>query len=138
MTERADGPVRVGVDLVAVDDVAASIDRFGDRYLGRLFTDHERACCTTGGHVRVDGLAARFAAKEAVVKVLRPAAGAARPPWTSIEVRRQADGSCRLALHGSAAELAARDGLVSWSVSLTHEGEMAAAVVAATTEGWTA
>ncbi len=71
--------IRVGVDVVAVSDVAESVDRFGDRYLDRIFTPHEVAYCRsehgsgrgTQGY-SAESLAARFAAKEAVVKVLRP------------------------------------------------------------------
>lgn len=70
--------VRVGIDLTSVDEVAASIARFGDRYVARMFTPHEQAFCRIGDGpeanrpYRVESLAARFAAKEAVLKVLRP------------------------------------------------------------------
>ena len=73
MEERA--TIRVGTDLTCVADVASSIERFGDRYLRRLFTDHELDA--TGG--APERLAARFAAKEATVKVLRPTG--AQPDW---------------------------------------------------------
>ncbi len=122
---------RVGIDLAAIDQVAESIDRFGDRYLSRIYTDDERADCGTQGHetTAAASLAARFAAKEAVTKVLRPPA--AHPGWRSIEVRRSSRGWCEIHLHGAAARLADAQGLGPWSVSLTHEGNMAAAVVAA-------
>ena len=70
--------VRVGIDLTSVAEVAASVARFGDRYVERMFTSHEQAICRreTGpeepGHYRTESLAARFAAKEAALKVLRP------------------------------------------------------------------
>ena len=75
--------VRVGIDLTSVAEVAASVARFGDRYVERMFTPHEQAFCRIGdgpggpGPYRVESLAARFAAKEAVLKVLRPLGPAA-------------------------------------------------------------
>jgi holo-[acyl-carrier protein] synthase len=124
---------RVGIDLTSVDEVAASIARFGDRYVERMFTPHEQAFCRRGdgseapGHYRVESLAARFAAKEAVLKVLRPLGP--RPPWRDIEVYRTDGGWCELRLSGSAADLAAVAGIDQWSVSLTHHEALAAAVV---------
>lgn len=122
--------VHVGVDVTAVDEVADSVRRMGDRYVRRLFTDHEVTSSRGTGQVRAESLAARFAAKEATVKVLRP--DGSRPPWKDIEVWRRQDGSCELRLHGSAAALAARRGIGHLSVSLSHEAGVAVAVVAAT------
>ncbi len=137
MTAPASGTLRVGVDLVAVDEVAASVRRFGNRYVDRIFTPHEIAVCRESDRPDVpDGaehaysaasLAARFAAKEAVVKVLRPRE--ARPDWRSIEVHRMAGGWCEIRLSGRAAELAAAAGIDELAVSLTHEAPVAAAVV---------
>jgi holo-[acyl-carrier protein] synthase len=120
---------RVGVDLVAVEDVAASVEQFGERYLARVYTDHERASCAGDPATLAAGLAARFAAKEAALKVLRPAG--ARPEWRSIEVVRQPSGACDVVLTGEAARLAAAAGVAHLAVSLTHEAGMAAAVVVA-------
>jgi holo-[acyl-carrier protein] synthase len=122
--------IRVGTDLACVSDVAASIDRFGDRYLRRLFTDHELASSTGAPEVAAAKLAARFAAKEAVIKVLRPAG--AQPEWRSIEVRRDPSGACHLHLSGTAAAMADAAGITALAVSLTHERDVAAAVVVAT------
>jgi len=121
--------VRVGADLVRVHDVAESLARFGDRYLRRVFTDHEVACCRGEPSVAAAGLAARFAAKEATIKVLRPAGP--RPDWRSIEVRRDPEGWCDMRLTGEAARLADTAGMGSVAVSLSHEAGMAAAVVVA-------
>lgn len=121
--------LRVGADLMAVADVAASVTRFGDRYLRRVYTDHEIACCPGAPTVAAAGLAARFAAKEATIKVLRPVDGA--PDWRSIEVRRAASGACEVHLTGAAASLAAEAGITELAVSLTHEAGLAAAVVIA-------
>ena len=127
----AAGPsqVRVGVDLTDIDEVAASIERFGDRYRSRLFTEHELDSCGSTPRRQAAGLAARFAAKEAAIKVLRPTG--AIPEWRSIEVRRNPDGSCDMELHGEAARMAREAGIARMAVSLSHEGSMAAAVVVA-------
>src|SRR5579871_995334 len=95
---------RVGVDLAAIDEVEQSVRVQGDRYLQRIFTTHELDCCRTPRGWSMESLAARFAAKEATIKVLQPTTH--QPAWDRMEVRRRADGSCELALNGSAAELA--------------------------------
>ena len=77
--------------------------------------------------VRAASLAARFAAKEATIKVLRPEGH--QPDWRSVEVRRDPNGWCTLALTGHAAALAEQAGIADLAVSLTHEGDVAAAVV---------
>jgi holo-[acyl-carrier protein] synthase len=121
--------LRVGADIARVDDVCASVARFGDRYLHRVFTPHEIASCAGSSTVAAASLAARFAAKEATIKVLRPED--ATPAWKSIEVRRHPSGWCELHLTGEAAKLAAAAGITELAVSLTHDGDVAAAVVLA-------
>jgi len=121
---------RIGVDLMAVDDVSAAVAQQGDRYLRRLFTDHEVATCQGSRGLNVDSLAGRFAAKEAVVKVLRPTG--ARPEWRDIEIRRHPSGACDVVLTGGAAALARQEGLDHFSVSMSHE----AGLVVATVIGW--
>jgi holo-[acyl-carrier protein] synthase len=119
-------PYRVGIDLVAVETVAAAIREHGDRYLARVFTPRELADCN-GAPER---LAARYAAKEAALKVLRPGPDDS-VLWNEIEVVRSPDGWVELLLSGRAAERAAVTGLGGFAVSLTHEGEYASAVVIA-------
>ena len=122
--------IHVGLDLVAVDSVAEAMrSPHGARYLARIYTDAEVADCRTATGVDPERLAARFAAKEAAIKVLQ--IGDDAVSMRDIEVRREASGRVSLLLHGRAAELAARAGLVDFSVSLTHEGGFAAAVVVA-------
>jgi holo-[acyl-carrier protein] synthase len=121
--------IRVGADVVAVHQVAESIAHFGSRYLERVYTDHELSSCVGGPPVRAAGLAARFAAKEATIKVLRPVGH--QPDWRSVEVRRHSEGWCTMGLSGYAAALAAQAGIADLAVSLTHEGDVAAAVVVA-------
>jgi holo-[acyl-carrier protein] synthase len=121
--------IRVGADVVAVHQVAASVDRFGARYLERIYTEHERSCCSGSPSVEAASLAARFAAKEATIKVLRPVGH--QPEWKSMEVRRHPEGWCTMALSGHAAALADEAGIAEVAVSLTHEGDVAAAVAVA-------
>jgi holo-[acyl-carrier protein] synthase len=122
-------PFRVGVDLVAVEAIRASIATHAERYLTRVYTEREIADCTTSEGVNAERLAARFAAKEAALKVLRP--GEVGLSLRSIEVRRSAGGWVELELSGPAAALALEAGLQNFALSLTHEGEYASAVVIA-------
>ncbi len=123
--------VAVGIDLVEVSDVRKSIDHFGDQYLQRLFTPLERAQCAESSEP-APRFAARFAAKEATIKAL--AIEDPIPPWTSMEVRRLACGSCALSLTGTAARIAREKGIDELFVSLSHEGGMAIAIVVATSK----
>ncbi|HMJ33054.1 MAG TPA: holo-ACP synthase [Baekduia sp.] len=122
-------PFRVGIDLVAAVTVADALAAHGEHYLTRVYREGEIADC--GGAAAPDPLrlAARFAAKEAALKVLR--AGDAAVPFSAIEVVRGPDGAPELTLHGPAAELAAATGLTGFAVSLTHERDYASAVVIA-------
>ena len=118
-------PFRVGIDLVAVSSVTESVREHGDRYLGRVYTEQELRDAA-GDHER---LAARFAAKEAAIKTLRP--GDEGVPWREIEVVRDSTGWVELRLTGRAAALAAEAGVTGFAVSFTHESGFASAVVIA-------
>ncbi len=128
--------MRVGMDLVEVAQVAESVEHFGERYVSRIYTDHEIDCCMSDGRdgpgttYAMESLAARFAAKEAVLKVLRPID--VQPAWRTIELHRMTGGWCEIRLSGRAAELATEAGFGEFSVSLSHEATLAAAVVV----GW--
>ena len=124
------GGLRVGIDLVQVSRIAESIERFGDRFLRRVFTEEEIAYATSAPAAAPERLAARFAAKEATMKAL----GLVQDPsdWRHIEVRRSTDGACEVSLHGSVREAAARLGASSFSLSMSHEGDYATAVVITT------
>ncbi|MDI9955923.1 MULTISPECIES: holo-ACP synthase [unclassified Rhodococcus (in: high G+C Gram-positive bacteria)] len=124
------GP-RIGCDVVNVVDVTRSIELFGRRYLDRTFTPHELQTCA--GPARDQRLAARFAAKEAVVKVVRP--GDVPVPWSSIEITRAEWGGCGVTLSGNAAELARAQDLHDFQVSISHEADVAIAMVIATRSG---
>ncbi len=127
--ERCDAEVRVGLDLMEVAQVEQAVTKFGERYLQRVFTPHELGCCQGEPSARAAGLASRFAAKEAVMKVLRPLEEGL--DWRSIEVRRHRGGWCDLNLGGQAGRLAARAGVQKLALSMSHEAGMAGAVVVA-------
>lgn len=121
---------RIGIDLASIATVADALEQHGERYFRRVFTDQEVAACRDArGRLDASRLAARFAAKEATLKVLRlDDVGVA---LTSIEIVSRSGGAVDLALSGNAAELARECRLTDFSVSLTHEHEYAAAVVVA-------
>ena len=116
--------VRVGCDVAPVEEVRDSLATFGDRYLRKVYTASEIDDCQ--GPNRAHRLAARFAAKEAVIKAF------AEPdmpfPWREIEVTR--DGPLPLLrLSGALAQRARRQGWLSSSLSLSHADCHAMAVV---------
>lgn len=123
--------MRVGADLVEVSAVARTVRDFGARYLQRIYTAGELAYCQAAATDPAPHLAARFAAKEATVKVLRPRPEDEGIDWRSIEVVRCDGGWCRIALHGAASRLGGRAGLHNFEVSLSHAEQYALAVVVA-------
>lgn len=129
--------LRVGIDLASVPAVQTSVRAHGDRYLTRVYTEHELEECKTAAGLDTERLAARFAVKEATMKVLRPLDTDAIP-WTTIGTRRGTSGAVEIELTGTAAEVAAEAGLGALAASLTHEGDFAAAVVVAEANGSTA
>lgn len=116
----------IGIDLIEVERVVASIERFGDRFVGRILLPAEVAYCRSharpGPHV-----AARFAAKEAVSKAFGTGIGAALG-WHDIEIERRATGEPVVVLHGKGRDLMAQRGGARLLVSLTHTQGHAAAV----------
>jgi holo-[acyl-carrier protein] synthase len=128
-----DPALRVGVDLVELAEVVASLEAFGDRYLDRVYAPAELAYCRSAAGDPTPHLAARFAAKEAAVKVLRPSPTDEGIDWRSIEVVRTPGGAgwCHLLLTGAAARLAQKQALSDFQVSLSHAPNYAVAVVVA-------
>lgn len=122
--------LRVGIDLVATACVEESLRAaYGDRYLERVYTKREADDCRTAAGIDPERLAARFAAKEATLKVLP--VGNEGLALTTIEVRREPSGRVEIELSGRAAELATAAGVADLALSLTHEGGFAAAIVVA-------
>jgi holo-[acyl-carrier protein] synthase len=112
----------VGIDLVDVARFRLALERH-PRIAERLFTDEERRDARS----RPERLAARFAAKEAVMKTFRVGVGSA--PWRTIEVTLDDAGAPSVLLHGEARELARSLGVTSLHLSMTHTDQTAAAFV---------
>jgi holo-[acyl-carrier protein] synthase len=111
----------VGVDLVEIDEVRDSIQAFGERYLGRVFTPAEQNECGSNPA----RLAERYAAKEAILKALQ-VDGAV--PLAAIDTRAHGRDGLMVRLDGAAAELAGRRGVERIGVSISRRRGHAAAV----------
>ncbi len=117
--------LKTGVDIIEIQRVQSALDRFGERFLKRVFTDLELLECRN----RADALAVRFAAKEAASKALGTGIGPIS--WKDVETLHKWSGEPYLVLHGAAEAIANRIGLSEWAVSLSHSRENAVAVVVA-------
>ncbi|GAA4679836.1 acyl carrier protein [Frondihabitans cladoniiphilus] len=111
---------RIGSDLVSVADVEGSISAFGDQYLDRVFTALE----LVQSERTPERLAARFAGKEAVVKILRTSRSTAIP-YRDIEIALGPSGAPHVRLHGHAASHARTQGIGHIAVSLSHDHGLA-------------
>lgn len=114
--------VSVGVDIVEVDRIGRAIDRWGGRFLERIFTPEEIAYCS-GKAREAESFAVRFAAKEAFAKALKVGKASI---WREVEVARGESPRPALVLHGAARDLA---GSRRVDVSLAHAATHAVAVV---------
>lgn len=114
-----------GVDLIEIERVREAIERHGERFIARIFTETEQREC--GG--RFASLAARFAVKEAVAKAL--GCGIGDVGWLDIEVRGDENRAPHLYLHGEGERVAKKLGLSNWSVSISHTETQAIAFVVA-------
>lgn len=119
--------LRTGVDMVEIARVERAVQRFGSRFLHRIFTPGELDYCRG----RTESLAARFAGKEAAVKALGTGSWRAGIGWKDVEIVSDAGGAPMLRLHNQAAQRAAEIGLTTWSISLSHDRERAIAFVVA-------
>ena len=122
--------IGLGTDLAEVARIEASLRRFGDHFLERIYTPAEIAYCNARRKSSAESFAARFAAKEAGAKAL--GTGISRGVgWREFEVQRQPGHAPQLVLHGRAAEIARKLGITRLSLSLTHTRSLAMAVVIA-------
>jgi holo-[acyl-carrier protein] synthase len=113
--------IAIGVDIIETERVAQSIDRFGSRFLKRIYTGQELAYCEG----RISSLAARWAAKEAVGKAL--GTGIGDVSWQEIEVVNETGPCPSIRLSGAAADLAAELGISRIAISLSHTKDYAVA-----------
>jgi holo-[acyl-carrier protein] synthase len=118
--------IKTGIDIIEIPRIQAALDRHGERFLKRVFSDLEILECRG----RADSMAIRFAAKEAASKALGTGIGPIS--WRDVETLHKWTGEPYLVLHGRAEKIAAAQGLTVWSVSLSHSRENAIAVVIAT------
>jgi holo-[acyl-carrier protein] synthase len=119
--------IGTGVDICEVPRIAQAVERFGDRFLQRVFTAQEIHYCQSKKN-SLERFAARFAAKEAGMKAL--GTGFSRGvTWTSIEVRHAAGGRPVLHLSGKTADIAEALGVKRISLSVTHTQSTAMAIV---------
>ncbi len=114
-----------GVDLVDISRIREAIERHGERFLARIFTETEQHDCRG----RFESFAVRFAAKEATAKALGCGIGVVG--WLDIEIRSDENHAPHLHLYGEAEKLAKTLGLSTWSVSLSHTHSQAIAFVVA-------
>jgi holo-[acyl-carrier protein] synthase len=121
----AAGAVEVGIDVIEIERVRGVLERHGERFLERVYTERERERYRG----RVQELAARFAAKEATMKALGTGIRGVR--WRDIEVLSNRRGKPILVLHDTALRRATLLGLTHWSISLTHSRGDAMAIVLA-------
>ena len=116
------GTTELGIDIIKVDRIRASIERFGERFSKRVLTPTEARYV----RMRPETFAGRWAAKEAVSKVL--GLGVRGIGWRDIEIERLPTGQPSVRLHGRAAERAEQLGMARIAVSITHESDYAVAV----------
>jgi holo-[acyl-carrier protein] synthase len=112
--------MQIGVDIIEIDRVDQAVGRWGDRFLQRVYTEIELDICRG----RVESLAARFAGKEAVKKVLNPSGYIG---WHDVEVLSESTGKPLVILSGKARDMALDLGLKKIEISLSHSGKNAVA-----------
>jgi holo-[acyl-carrier protein] synthase len=119
--------VGTGIDIAEVPRIRQAIERHGQRFLNRLFTEGEIQYCESKAN-RIERYAARFAAKEAGMKAIGTGWNHG-VRWRDIEVARKPGGRPTLLFHGKAAEFAKKLGTTNVALSLTHTAEQAMAQV---------
>jgi len=119
--------VGTGIDIAEVPRIRQSIERFGQRFLQRVFTAGEIRYCDSKAN-RFERYAARFAAKEAAMKALGTGWNHG-VRWRDCEVARMPGGRPTMAFHGAAGEFAAKLGVKNVALSITHTAQQAMAQV---------
>ena len=112
-----------GIDIIEIARVGEVLNKYGARFLNRIYTDSEQKYCKG----RAAQLASRFAAKEAVMKAL--GTGIRGVGWKDIEIKRERGGPPYIQLHGGGQARASIMGLSEISLSLSHSNDFAVASV---------
>jgi holo-[acyl-carrier protein] synthase len=116
------GTTELGIDIIRIERIRGTLSRFGRRFSRRVLTDAEDRYVRD----RPENFAGRWAAKEAVSKVL--GLGVRGVGWTEIEIQRLPTGQPSVRLHGRAARRAEQLGMDRIAVSISHEAEYAVAI----------
>ncbi len=119
--------VGTGIDIAEVPRISAAIERFGQRFIARIYTEAEIRYCDSKAN-RFERYAGRFAAKEAGMKALGTGWNYG-VRWRDVEVLRQPGQRPTIVFHGRAAEFAQKLGVVNASLSITHSADQAFAQV---------
>jgi holo-[acyl-carrier protein] synthase len=108
-----------GIDIVETERIRRMVAEHGQRFLDRCFTAAEQAYCSASVKRYYEHLAGRFAAKEAVLKVLGTGwrGGIA---WTDIEITKEPSGQPRILLTGECLRIATQLGIGQWHISISH------------------
>ena len=122
--------VSIGSDLCQISRVADVLERRGEGFCARVFSDAERAYCDRRKRSRPSHYAGRFAVKEAVMKALGTG-WRSGVRWVDIETLREPGEAPRIKLHGRTSELASERGIARWHLTITHDAGLALAFVVA-------
>ncbi len=123
--------IYTGIDIIEIDRVAAVLGRYPQRFLDKVYTPGEQAYCRG----RAPQLASRFAAKEAVMKML--GTGVRGVPWKDVEVVRERGRAPEIVLHRKARAVGDRLGIVRIALSISHSKDNAVASVVGETAAGT-
>ncbi len=119
--------LRCGTDLIRISRIARAFERQGERFGSRIYTASELSDCGWPDKTRIDSLAVRFAAKEAVSKALGSGIGPYGVRWTDIQIVRVKGDAPQIELHGAAARRYRAIKGQSISISMSHDGDIALA-----------
>ncbi|HOQ06926.1 MAG TPA: holo-ACP synthase [Clostridiales bacterium] len=125
--------IRCGVDIIEIDRIRKSLEEL-ESFRNRVFTGHEISYCEGRNRARYESYAARFAAKEAVLKALGTGMSDGLE-WKDIEIRNDEKGKPGVFLTGRALEIFRTMGALSIDISLSHCGSYAVAFVVIETSG---
>ena len=115
----------IGIDIVEVDRIQASIEKFGDTFLNKIFSPLERAYCDSQKLPHIN-YAARFASKEAIAKSFGTGIGK-HLSWLDMTILKKSDGSPSVEFHGTSKDFIAKHEIIEVKISLTHTKVYAAA-----------
>ena len=118
--------LQTGVDIIELDRIASALERWGQRFLSRIYTEHE----ISFARGRIPQLAGRFAAKEAVMKAL--GTGRYGVSWREIGVERKRGQAPQIVLTGRALARSLSMNLGEISISISHSRDYALAIVVCT------